>query len=50
MDIPEQATDEILLVDPQNLGYEDLPYEVADEATEDEFEESDDPDDGSDDE
>ena len=50
MDILEQATYEILLVDPQNPGYEDLPYEVADEATEDEFEESDDPDDGSDDE
>ena len=50
VDIPEKATDEILLVDPQNPGYEDLPYEVADEAIEDEFEESDDPDDGSDDE
>ncbi|XP_013617848.1 PREDICTED: uncharacterized protein LOC106324422 [Brassica oleracea var. oleracea] len=50
VDIPEKATDEILLVDPQNPRYEDLPYEVADEAIEDEFEERDDPDDGSDDE
>ena len=50
VDIPEKATDEILLVDPQNPEYEDLPYEVASEAIEDEFEESDDPDDGSDDE
>jgi len=50
VDVPEQATDEILLVDPQNPEYEDLPYKGADEAIEDEFEESDDPDDGSADE
>ena len=46
MEVPEQATN----VDPQNTEYEDLPGDIADEANEDEFEESDVTDDGSDDE
>lgn len=50
MEIPEQGIYEILLVDPQNSRYKDLPYDIVDEANEDEFEESDDSDDGSDDE
>ena len=45
--VPEQATYEVLLVDRQNPGYEDLPDDIADEANKDEFEESDVPDDGS---
>ena len=48
MEIPEQALDEILLVDPQNSGYEDLPYDIVDEANK--VKESDDPGDDYDDE
>jgi len=44
VEAPEQSTDEILLVDPQNPGYEDLPDDITtDEGNEDEFEESDAP-------
>lgn len=50
VEIPEQCIYEILLVDPQNPRYEDLPYDIVDKANEDEFEKSDDSDDGSDDE
>ena len=54
MEVPEQPTDEILLVDPENQGYEDLPDDITDEGNKEEFEESDgpsdDPSDGYDDE
>uniref|UniRef100_A0A0D3CD13 Uncharacterized protein n=1 Tax=Brassica oleracea var. oleracea TaxID=109376 RepID=A0A0D3CD13_BRAOL len=42
--IPEQPTDEIFLIDPQNFQYEDIPEDATDEAREDEFERSDDDD------
>ena len=38
---PEQQTDEILLIDPENFQYEDIPEDATDEAREDEFERSD---------
>src|SRR5690606_21922259 len=37
VDVPEQQTDDILLIDPVNCQYEDLPDEMTDEAGEDEF-------------
>ena len=44
VEAPEQSTNEILLVDPQNPGYEDLPDDIiTDEGDKDEFEESDAP-------
>ena len=44
---PDQSTDDILLIDPENRVFEDLP-EDTDEGTEnDEFDETDDEDDGS---
>lgn len=49
VEVPEQPIDEILLVDPQNQGYEDLPDDLADEGNGDEFEENGDIDDGSED-
>ncbi|XP_056864031.1 uncharacterized protein LOC130511177 [Raphanus sativus] len=42
VEVPDQQTDEILLVDPDNRQYEDLPEDVTDEAREDEFDRSDD--------
>ena len=49
--VPEQVTDHILLVDPHNPGYEELPDDaITDEANEDEFEENDDVDDVSEEE
>ena len=50
VEVPEQATNDILLVDPHNQGYEELPDDATDEANEDEFEENDEVDDVSDDE
>ena len=44
VEVPEQPTDEILLIDPQNFQYEDIPEDATDEAREDEFERSDDDD------
>ena len=38
---PEQKTDDILLIDPHNREYEDLPEDTTDEAVEDEFIEND---------
>ncbi|KAL0853780.1 hypothetical protein Bca101_058932 [Brassica carinata] len=49
VEVPEQATDAILLIDPYNPGYEELPDDATDEANEDEFEENDEVDDVSDD-
>ena len=34
VEVHKKAADEILLVDPQNLGYEDLPDDIADVGTE----------------
>jgi len=39
---PEYQMDDILLIDPQNREYEDLPDDATDEAGEDEFNENDD--------
>ena len=39
---PEQEIDDILLIDPHNHEYEDLPDDATDEAVEDEFNENDD--------
>ena len=50
VEVPEQATNDILLVDPYNQGYEELPDDATDEAHEDEFKENDEVDDVSDDE
>lgn len=50
VEVPEQATNDILLVDPHNQGYEELPDDATDESNEDEFEENDEVDDVSDDE
>jgi len=50
VEVPEQDTNDILLVDPYNQGYEELPDDATDEAHEDEFEENDEVDDVSDDE
>ncbi|KAL0731224.1 hypothetical protein Bca4012_027318 [Brassica carinata] len=50
VEVSEQATYDILLVDPHNQGYEELPDDATDEANEDEFEENDEVDDVSDDE
>ncbi|XP_056847467.1 uncharacterized protein LOC130498122 [Raphanus sativus] len=50
VEVPEQAEDVILLIDPHNPGYEELPEDTMDEANEDEFEENDEVDDVSDDE
>ena len=50
VEVPEQATNDILLVDPYNQGYEELPDDATDESHEDEFEENDEVDDVSDDE
>ena len=36
---PEQQTDDILLIDPHNREYEDLPDDTTNEAVEDEFNE-----------
>ncbi|KAL0650577.1 hypothetical protein Bca4012_093268 [Brassica carinata] len=44
VEVPEQPTDEIFLIDPQNFQYEDIPEDATDEAREDEFERSDDDD------
>ena len=44
VEVPDQQTDEILLIDPNNHQYEDLPEDATDEAREDEFECSDDDD------
>ena len=44
VEVPEQPTDEILLIDPQNFQYEDIPEDATDEPREDEFERSDDDD------
>ena len=41
VEVPEQATNDILLVDPHNQEYEELPDVATDEASEDEFEEND---------
>ena len=49
VEVPEQATNDILLVDPHNQGYEELPDDATDEVNEDEFEENDEVDDVSDD-
>ena len=35
VEVPEQATNDILLVDPYNQGYEELPDDATDEAHED---------------
>ena len=37
VEVPDQPTDEILLIDPHNRGYEDLPDDETDEINEDEF-------------
>ncbi|KAL0649592.1 hypothetical protein Bca4012_092283 [Brassica carinata] len=50
VEVPEQATNDILLVDPYNQGYEELLDDATDEAHEDEFEENGEVDDVSDDE
>ena len=42
VDVPDQQLNEILLIDPENQQYEDLPEDVTDEAREDEFDGSDD--------
>ena len=42
VDVPDQQLNEILLIDPENQQYEDLPKDVTDEAREDEFDVSDD--------
>ena len=42
VEVPEQPVDEILLVDPQNLIYEDPSEDIMDEGNEDEFQEDDD--------
>ena len=42
VDVPSQQLNEILLIDPENQQYEDLPEDVTDEAREDEFNGSDD--------
>ncbi|KAL0645683.1 hypothetical protein Bca4012_043974 [Brassica carinata] len=39
---PEQQADDILLIDPHNREYEDLPDDTTDEAVEDKFNENDD--------
>lgn len=39
VDEPEQLTDDILLINPHNREYEDLPEDSTDEAEEDEFHE-----------
>ncbi|KAL0701226.1 hypothetical protein Bca4012_057348 [Brassica carinata] len=45
VEVPEQATDDILLIDPHNQGYEELPDDATDEGNKDEFEENDEVDD-----
>lgn len=50
VEVPEQVEDDILLIDPHNPGYEELPDDATNEANEDEFEENDEADDVSDDE
>ena len=50
VEVHEQVTNDILLFDPHNQGYEELPDDATDEANEDEFEENDEVDDFSDDE
>ena len=50
VEVPEQAINDILLVDPHNQGYEKLSDDATDEANKDEFEENDEVDDVSDDE
>ena len=42
VDVPDQQLNEILLIDPENQQYEDLPEDVTDEAHADEFDGSDD--------
>ena len=42
VEVPDQQNDEILLIDPDNRQYEDLPEDATDEAHEDEFDRSDD--------
>ncbi|KAL0723682.1 hypothetical protein Bca4012_038281 [Brassica carinata] len=42
VEVPDQQTDQILLIDPDNRQYEDLPQVETDEAGEDEFCRSDD--------
>ena len=49
VEVHEKATNDILLVDPHNQGYEELLDDATDEANEDEFEENDEVDDVSDD-
>ncbi|KAL0899939.1 hypothetical protein Bca101_083900 [Brassica carinata] len=44
VEVHDQQTNEILLIDPNNHQYEDLPEDATDEAREDEFECSDDDD------
>ena len=39
---PEQQTDDILLIDPHNHEYENLPDDTTDEVVEDEFNGNDD--------
>ena len=39
---PEKQTDDILLIDPYNREYEDLPNDTMDQAVDDEFNENDD--------
>lgn len=42
VELPEQQTDDIILIDPDNLEYEDFPNDMTDEVGEDDFYESDD--------
>ena len=42
VEVHDKKTDEILLIDPDNRQYKDLPEDVKDEACEDEFDGSDD--------
>uniref|UniRef100_M4F3W0 Uncharacterized protein n=1 Tax=Brassica campestris TaxID=3711 RepID=M4F3W0_BRACM len=42
VEVPEQQIDDILLIDPHNHKYEDLPDDATDETVEDEFNENED--------